>query len=95
MIGTGIGLLQSLWTSCFWKLNHIGQRGCSKSASHLQADLEVHQRNLIRWMLMCHFLLYGFVQLALLLESSFLRGMAMLTVQFYGMLVNDYHMTNT
>jgi hypothetical protein len=29
---------------------------------------------------MCHLLLIEFVQLALLLESSFLRGMAKLTV---------------
>jgi hypothetical protein len=43
---------------------------------------------------MCHSLLIGFVQLALLLESSFLRGMAMLTIQFYGLVINDYHMTN-
>jgi hypothetical protein len=43
---------------------------------------------------MCHFLLTGLVQSALLLESSFLCGMAMLIVQFYGLLVNDYHMTN-
>jgi hypothetical protein len=44
---------------------------------------------------MCHFLLIGFVQSALLLESFFIRGMAMMTVQFYDMLVNDYHITNT
>jgi hypothetical protein len=80
MTGTRIGLLQSLWTSHFWKLTCIGQKGCSKSAFHLQGNLEVHQQTLIRWMLMCHLLLIEFVQLALLLESSFLRGMAKLTV---------------
>jgi hypothetical protein len=95
MTSTRIGLMQSLWTSCFWKLSRIGQRNCSKLASHLQTDLEVHQRTLFRWMLMCHFLLIGFVQSTLLLESFFIRGMAMMTVQFYDMLVNDYHITNT
>jgi hypothetical protein len=78
MTGIGIGLLQSSWMSHFWKLSCIEQMGCSKSASHLQANLEVHQQTLFRWMMMCHFLLTRFVKSALLLESSFLRGMAML-----------------
>jgi hypothetical protein len=39
---------------------------------------------------MYHFLLTRFVQPALLQESSLLHGIAMLTIKFYGLLVNDY-----
>ena len=39
---------------------------------------------------MCHFLLTTFVQIALFQESSFLHAIVMLTIKFYGLLVNDY-----